>query len=76
MQANKEGVDPKFRKVIYYSLVLVYQLAGERKVEASQKSGKVDQGVQIQLTLAQRQMKDAYDSSPKATVSFILRVCN
>ncbi|KAL5382626.1 hypothetical protein DPSP01_006461 [Paraphaeosphaeria sporulosa] len=67
MQANKEGIDPKYRKNLYYSLILVYQLAGERKADVSHKTGKIDQGVQIQLTLAQRQMKDAYDNAPKST---------
>ncbi|KAF9730806.1 hypothetical protein PMIN01_11675 [Paraphaeosphaeria minitans] len=67
MQANKEGIDPKYRKALYYSLILAYQLAGERKAEVLRKTGKIDQGVQIQLTLAQRQMKDAYGNASKST---------
>lgn len=68
MQANKEGIDPKYRKALYYSLILVNQLGGERKAEVPKGAEKIDQGTPIQLTLAHRQMKDAYDQPPKSMV--------
>ena len=68
MQANKEGVEPKHRKAIYYTLILANQLGGETRAGNARLSGKIDQGSQIQLTLAHRQMREAYDNSPKPTV--------
>ncbi|KAJ4300904.1 hypothetical protein N0V90_002992 [Kalmusia sp. IMI 367209] len=67
VQANKEGPDSKSKKAVYYALVLANQLAAEKKVEASRVLGKVDPGSKIQFTLALRQIKDAYDNSPKPT---------
>ncbi|KAF2441371.1 hypothetical protein P171DRAFT_488923 [Karstenula rhodostoma CBS 690.94] len=70
VQANKEGVDPKYRRALYYSSILIHQLGGERKAEISKGTEEIDKGIQIQLTLAQRQMKDAYDHLPKSTDGF------
>jgi hypothetical protein len=68
MQAHKEGIDRKYRKASYYSMILANQLGGERKVKAAKVADKIDQGIQIQLTLAHRQMKEAYDQPPKPAV--------
>jgi hypothetical protein len=68
MQAHKEGIDPKYRKASYYSMILANQLDGERKVKVARVANKIDQGIHIQLILAHRQMKDAYDHPPKPTV--------
>ncbi|CAI6341606.1 unnamed protein product [Periconia digitata] len=65
VHANKEG--PKSKKTVYYTSILSNQLAAERKIEASKKSGKADPSSQIQLMIALKQMKEAFDNSPKPT---------
>ena len=73
MQTSKEGVESKSRKAIYYSLILANQLGGERRTEIAKAADKIDPGSQIQLTLALRQMRDAYDNSPKPMVRRMLQ---
>ncbi|KAL1591574.1 hypothetical protein SLS60_011824 [Paraconiothyrium brasiliense] len=68
MQANKEGTDSKSRKAIYYSLILANQLGGERRAELAKEADKIDPSTRIQLTIALRQMEEAYGNSTKPTV--------
>lgn len=69
LQVRKEGPNTQSEKASYYYLILSNQLSGEQKNEVSKESGKPDMSSQIQFTLALRQIKDAYDSSPKQMVS-------
>lgn len=72
VQASKEGIDPQFKKQVYYSRILTSQLGGERKIAMAEAKGEADPGGQIQLDVTLRQMKEAYDSSPKPTVIPVL----
>ncbi|KAJ4344407.1 uncharacterized protein N0V89_012149 [Didymosphaeria variabile] len=67
MQANKESPESKSRKAIYYSLILANQLGGERRAEKAKEADKVDPSAHIQLTIALRQMSEAYGNSSKPT---------
>lgn len=68
MQANKEGLDPKFKKSMYYSRILVSQLGSEQKIAIAKANNEEDPSHQIQLYVTLRQMQEAYDSSPKPVV--------
>lgn len=53
---------------MYYSRVMTSQLGGEHRIAIAKATAKPDPVGQIQLDVTLRQMKEAYDSSPKPTV--------
>jgi hypothetical protein len=60
---------------MYYSRVMVSQLGGEHRITIANATGKPDPVGQIQLDVTLRQMKEAYDSSPKPAVIELFEPC-
>ena len=48
-------------KVTYYTQIFAQQMSAEQKIRASQASGVADRMAEIQLGVALKQMKDAYE---------------
>lgn len=48
-------------KLTYYTQIFAQQMSAEQKIEASSATGVADRMAEIQLGVALRQMKDAYE---------------
>jgi hypothetical protein len=48
-------------KTTYYTQILAQQLSGDQKIEAATLKGVTDMSAQIQLSVALKQMKDAFE---------------
>jgi N-terminal acetyltransferase B complex non-catalytic subunit len=58
-------------KTTYYTQILAQQLSGEQKIEAATLRGVPDMSAQIQLSVALKQMKTAYERPPVSRVAFL-----
>lgn len=48
-------------KLTYYTQIFAQQMSAEQKIRASQATGIADRMAEIQLGVALKQMKDAYE---------------
>jgi N-terminal acetyltransferase B complex non-catalytic subunit len=51
-------------KTTYYTQILAQQLSGDQKSEVANLKGVTDMSAKIQLSVALKQMKDAFERSP------------
>lgn len=56
-------------KVSYYTQIFAQQMSAEQKIRAGKATGVADRMAEIQLAVALKQMKDAYER-PEVTLLF------
>ena len=59
MKYRAEG--PSSDKLTYYTQIFAQQMSAEQKIRISQVTGDVDRMAEIQLGVALKQMKDAFE---------------
>jgi N-terminal acetyltransferase B complex non-catalytic subunit len=61
-------------KISYYTQILAQQMSAEQKIQAGKVAGVADRMAEIQLAVALKQMKDAYERPEVNSSPYIIRL--
>ena len=61
-------------KISYYTQIFAQQMSAEQKIQAGKVAGVADRMAEIQLAVALKQMKDAYERPEVNSSPYIIRL--